>query len=145
MPEFVLDYGTRDAADKFKALDSFTRGYIEAMFFTECHADNPELEEATAHDLAPETWETILVDCASFQESSAETLGRAYDYAPTEYDDSRAGNDFWYTRNGHGTGFWDRGFGDLRTETIGGWLSRDATAFGSCDLYRGDDGLLYLC
>lgn len=48
------------------------------------------------------------------------------------------GHDFWLTRNGHGAGFWDRGFknGDLLTKWAG--------SFGSCDLYVGDDGKIHI-
>lgn len=144
MPEFVMDHGTREAAKRFKALDAFTQGYIEAMFFTECHADNPELEDATFEDLAAESLAAIIEECKDFQESNERNLGMAYDYAPAAYDANRAGNDFWYTRNGHGTGFWDRQFGGLRTETIGGRLSEAAEACGSRDVYRGDDGKVYV-
>lgn len=152
MPQFVLDMG--GAADTFSALDSFTQGYIEAAFFTECEpgttADTWDTEtqsslpgDMTVNDLAPETLAAMKEDCAAFQELAKVDLEKAYDYAPADYDANRAGNDFWYTRNGHGTGFWDRGLGDLRTETVGGRLSRDAKSFGECSLYRGDDGLIY--
>jgi len=40
------------------------------------------------------------------------------------------GHDFWLTRNGHGAGFWDRGFGKL-----GGELTRLAKSYGTVDLY----------
>jgi hypothetical protein len=42
-------------------------------------------------------------------------------------------------RNRHGAGYWDRGLG-----SAGDKLTEFAHSFGSCDLYRGDDGLLYL-
>ena len=35
MPEFQLDLGTQQSAAAFNALDAFTRGYLEAAFFTE--------------------------------------------------------------------------------------------------------------
>lgn len=140
MPEFVLDRGDAASAAKFKALDSFTQGYVECMFFTG-HGD---LAYATFADLAPETLAKIIEDCAAFQELADKSLQLAYDYAPSNYDAAHAGHDFWLTRNGHGAGFWDRGFGDLRTDTIGGRLSADAKSFGSCDPYCGDDGKVYL-
>ena len=49
------------------------------------------------------------------------------------------GHDFWLTRNGHGTGFWDRGHGDL-----GDKLTQWAKTFSGCDPYEGDDGKVYL-
>ena len=43
-------------------------------------------------------------------------------------------HDFWLTRNGHGTGFWD---GDY-PET-GDRLTELAKKFGECNLYVTDD------
>lgn len=49
------------------------------------------------------------------------------------------GHDFWLTRNRHGTGFWDRGLGEL-----GDQLTKWAQTYGEADLYAGDDGEVYL-
>jgi len=46
-------------------------------------------------------------------------------------------NDFWYTRNGHGTGFWD---GDYEE---GDALTKIADSFHEVNTYEGDDGQLY--
>ncbi len=100
----------------FKSMDSFTQGYIEAMFFTECEpgtdADSHEPETQSAlhgdcgfDDLAPEAIERIVTQCAVFQASNAELLDLAY---ARDYDRRQAGRDFWFTRNGHGVGYWDR-------------------------------------
>ncbi len=48
------------------------------------------------------------------------------------------GHDFWLTRNGHGTGFWDRGLGD-----VGDRLSKRAEGAGTSDAYVGDDGRIH--
>jgi len=47
----------------------------------------------------------------------------------------QCGHDLWLTRNGHGVGFWDRGY-DL---AIGDALTRAAHLAGARDLYLGDD------
>lgn len=44
---------------------------------------------------------------------------------------SRAGHDFWLTRNGHGAGFWD---GDWE-EKAGASLTEISKSFGECNLY----------
>lgn len=144
MPEFILDHGTPEAAKRYGALDAFTQGYIEAMFFTETTDSGDECAGATVADLSEDAWTAIEKDCKAFQELAAASLQLAYDYAPGEYDETRAGHDFWYTRNGHGTGYWDRGFGDLGADTVGGRLSKDTETCGVTDLYKGDDGRLYL-
>lgn len=145
MPEFILDTGSPAAARQFQALDSFTRGYIEAMFFTDTGTgDDAEdgLEHASVEELAPSTLESIVQDCKAFQAAHAALLEAAYGvqgrYEKAPYDEERAGNDYWYTRNGHGTGFWDRGLGE-----IGDRLA-SAARYSERHLYRGDDGLIYL-
>lgn len=49
-----------------------------------------------------------------------------------------AGHDFWLTRNGHGAGFWDRGYGDR-----GQRLTDAAKAYGEVSPYIGDDGAVW--
>lgn len=142
MPEYRLDISLD--RDTFMALDAFTQGYIECAFWLSEGDDEGRIGQAGFHDLAPSALATMKKDCTSFQELAKDDLEKAYDLAPYQYDSTRAGHDFWLTRNGHGAGFWDRGFGDLRTDTIGGRLSRDAKSFGSFDLYLGDDEKVYV-
>ena len=116
MPEFVLNHGSPEASKQFAALDSFTQGYIEAMFFTDASdPDDGDLQNATFADLAPKTLTKIIADCAAFQAANAELLERAYALGEAQlcYNETRAGHDFWLTRNGHGAGFWDRGLGEV--------------------------------
>lgn len=78
-------------------------------------------------DIAPETAEKMRADCVDF-------------YARFVFDsDDMAGHDFWLTRNGHGSGFWD-----------GDWSEPEATryteaakSFGEYSLYVGDDGRIW--
>jgi hypothetical protein len=141
MPAFILDKGDADSAREFNQLDSFTQGYIEAMFFTDASdPDDGELSDATFADLHPDSLKEIIRECAEFQSANAELLERAYDmgYAQGHYDAERAGNDFWYTRNGHGTGFWDRDLGE-----VGDKLAK-ISRYRSVDLYMGDDGFIHV-
>jgi len=136
MPQFQRPFTGQDDGRAFQDLDAFTQGYVEAMFFTETGTgDDEDLEYATFADLAPETLEKIKADCAAFQVQHGPLLTRAYDmgFAQGHYDDERAGNDFWYSRNGHGTGFWDR-----HLNSLGDDLHRYAGSFGHVYLYRGD-------
>jgi len=50
-------------------------------------------------------------------------------------DLTRAGHDFWLTRNRHGAGFWD---GDWE-ESVGKLLTERAKAFGECLITVCDD------
>lgn len=138
MPEFILDRGTAESARTFTSLDDFTKGYIEALFFTET---SEELEDASFADLAPSALAEIMADCAAFQSKAADLLNLAYE---RDYDATQAGRDFWFTRNGHGVGFWDRkpleedGLGD-RLSKLCGWR----TEWQEVNPCFGDDGLVY--
>ena len=147
MKEFILDLGGPDGAAIFDSLDEFTQGYVECLFFA---SGGPEgdLEGATVADLAPETVEKIIRNCERFQRRYKVLLTKAYRKSeetyrgPVPYTPKHAGHDFCYTRNGHGTGFWDRGLGD-----VGDGLAAacgDSTPFSSEDPYMGGDGRIYL-
>ena len=159
MPEFILD-GTE--APDFRALDDFTQGYIQALFFTE-ESPGVSTEEWEAGceqgnlgslpgdvgflDLAPEALQAIIADCKAFQEVNAALLAEAYDRPG--YDEERAGMDFWYTRNGHGVGYWDRkeleagDLGDRLSERCG-WRNKTKPYFGEVYACFGDDRKVHL-
>ena len=140
MPEFILDHGTSEASKAFRALDSFTQGYIEAAFFTSTGPDNAEegLGEASFAEIAPASLTEVMAECAKFQTDNAYLLERACERS--DYDWHRAGVDYWLTRNGHGAGFWDRK--ELEPDNLGDRLS-DACRHHESNMYRGDDGLIY--
>lgn len=165
MPEYHLD--VHDDHDTWRKLDSFTQGYIEAMFFTETspafsfsdiekdreawldaeregQSDGTIPSDATFADLAPESLASIIADCRKFQEQHDVSLQCAYSRGGSKgyYDSEDAGRDFWYTRNGHGVGFWDRGL-----DEVGAKLSEvcgHGTAFSNRDVYLGDDNKVHL-
>ena len=134
MPEYHID--TSLDRDRWNCLDAFTQGYIEAAFFTEYNADNAELEDARFNELSQTALATIVAECQEFQEANKALLLRAYEIGA--YNETRAGNDFWFTRNGHGTGFWDRGLG-----AIGDQLAKVAR-YSERYLYRGDDDMVHI-
>ena len=160
MPKFVLN-GKENPT--FESLDAFTRGYIEAVFFTEeeslCEESGRTMPAVAIgretmesrfvgggspgfEDLAPETLESIIADCAAFQQRMRRTLTLASRFSYEGYAMDQAGRDFWFTRNGHGVGFWDRGLG-----TTGAALSKACgygTDFPQRHAYIGDDGKVYL-
>ena len=139
-----------------KALDNFTRAYIEAALWSTMDESNEKGGEPLGknygpEDLAPECLETIEADCKAFQESFGDVidLGKAgEDYSTRE----RAGHDFWLTRNGHGCGFWD---GDwpmsmpadhpaaTKYKDIGAFLTAMSNPCGEVNLYVGDDGRIH--
>jgi hypothetical protein len=144
MPEFILNMGTPEAASKFKELSEFNRGYIEAAFWTSSgDAEDGDLHEASFAELEPKALAEMLEACLDFERLAGPLLDHVYILEKKDgnlaYSPHQAGVDFWLTRNGHGAGFWDRGLGE-----VGNQLTRDAKSFGSCDLYRGDDNLIYV-
>jgi hypothetical protein len=120
-------------------LNNFARHYVEALFFTNAGPDDEIPADA---ELSESALETIAADCAKFEEQMGETIDAAEctrgsgEYTQRE----QAAHDFWMTRNGHGVGFWD---GDW-SEPHASKLDDAAKAFGECQPYLGDDGLIYL-
>tara|TARA_R110002072_G_scaffold69456_1_gene168264 strand:- start:44 stop:388 length:345 start_codon:yes stop_codon:yes gene_type:complete len=87
----------------------FINAYIEAIDFTEC-GDSEEPEHGAELDATFER--ESIIDCLAFYSRIECFLS----------DDNveQAGRDFWFTRNGHGVGFWDRPeiYGDHYAETF---------------------------
>jgi hypothetical protein len=124
-------------------VDEFTRGYAECAIWssTEGEEGTPIDQNYDLDDIAPETWQEFVSDCADFQKSNRALLRKYCDqYKPAQDFNvwACAGHDFWLTRNGHGAGFWDRGLGE-----IGKKLSESAKIYGEVWLYIGDDGKVY--
>lgn len=139
MPQYEMPIGeTGNDFMRWNALDGFTQGYIEAALFCEANCDNPELDGASFAEIAAESVASIIADCAAFQSANESLLDEAF--ANDDYDSEQAGRDYWFTRNGHGVGYWDRS--QLDRDDIGNRLS---AACGRTEIYvyRGDDGAVY--
>lgn len=78
----------------------------------------------TLDDIEPEAKRAAFRDCLDFL-SANDALLVMTDGSPT-----RHGYDFWLTRNGHGAGFWDRGYGK-----VGDVLTKAAKVYGNRNLY----------
>lgn len=98
---FLVD----EAAQRRAAnLAQFIAGYEEALDFTECGPDaDPGIAEAA---LAPSAHLENARTCAAFVHANTAPLANAT--GRVGYGWVEAGRDFWFTRNGHGVGFWDR-------------------------------------
>jgi hypothetical protein len=126
----------RRAHRKNARLNAFQRGFLTAALWSSTDESDdsggePLDKNYSIEDIAPETLASLLKDCDDFSEANAELLARAG-------DDEQNGHDFWLTRNGHGAGFWDRGYG-----AVGDKLSDACKPYGSVDLYVGDDGMIH--
>lgn len=117
MPQFVMENAVECAREE----SAFVLGFIEAMFFTE-QSPGLSTEEWLAGcepgtnegslpgdvgycDIHPDSLAAIRADCEAWQAANSELLEQAYS---RDYDETQAGRDYWFTRNGHGVGFWDR-------------------------------------
>lgn len=110
------------------------RAYIEAIYFTEA---GPDSEIDTDCRISEKSLSACNRACNAFVDQLIDNglFKKALDVMTPD----QIGRDFWLTRNGHGVGFWDRGFGEL-----GEKLSNVAKYFGECYAYRGDDGFMHI-
>ena len=171
MPEFILDHGSPEGARAFNALDSFTQGYIEALFFTDeerlCEESEGDHEmpsvaidlktmesrfvggnSVSFADLAPEALTRIVVDCAAFQVANAALLSDALELVPGD-EGLRYAREALDDRR-LGMLFWYARNGHGVAFTDDGdapcleALQRAGRACSEVDTYLGDDGLIHL-
>lgn len=108
-------------------LDAFTRAYVETALW--CGLEESERSGAELNLIAPASMARMIEDCVHFQ-------GSCFDWISPDL--AAAGHDFFLTRNRHGAGFWEGGWGH------GGELTKLSHAWGEATLYRGDDDRIYL-
>jgi hypothetical protein len=143
MPKFILNTPPRrKPPHAFYGLSEFSKAYVEALFFT--NGDTGDDNENLLNDLGVEKLTrdavaNIARDCEAFLSTimpdgcfAQQWLARAAEQF--DYSDEQAGHDFWFSRQGHGVGFWDRGLGEL-----GEGLHKAARGRGEayCETYRG--------
>ncbi len=121
-------------------IETLTDSYLESALFSTSNdaGDESLLADYSVEDVDDAAREQATDDIEGFFEANAELIARAKD-ADRGYSDRQVAHDFWLTRNGHGAGFWDRGLGEVGDE-----LTQVAKAYGSADLYVGDDGKIHL-
>jgi len=105
-------------------------GYKEAALWTS--EDEIEVAYGDKADIAEETEAEMREDVEAFVDANLKPL------VQSELASGLIGHNFWLTRNGHGTGFWDRDLG-----AIGDELTDACKAFPEYSLYAGDDGKIY--
>lgn len=111
----------------------FVDAYLEAALWASIDEDGEPFDKNYGvEDFAQETVDHAIKISNDFITANRADLERVG-------DESRHGHDFWLTRNGHGAGFWDRGYG-----AVGERLSEMARPYGEANVYVGDDGKLYI-
>ncbi len=115
-------------------LDKFTLAYIEALLWSSTDDDGDPLDSNyDVRAISDEAIDTIAADCEKFQKENWDLM------VSVGNDLEQHGHDFFLTRNHHGVGFWERGYGDT-----GDQLTEKAHAYGESDPYVGDDGKIYV-
>ena len=119
-------------------LSHMIQGYITAMLWSSNGTDQEgnDLESLEGFELSSEAETIAKADCEKFLKENKNLLSQVYN-RPADYES--AGHDFWLTRNGHGVGFWDRGFG-----VVGDALTDRAKEYKEQSPCIGDDGKIYL-
>lgn len=142
------------------AVDAFCQGYAEALLWANTYTDCPDCGDETRQDCDYENqdlsyayispgrwWEGIgidFTDAIDFLAANFETMvALSIHCAPGSRLDMYGfwdcmGHDFALTRNGHGTGFWDRGYGDA-----GDILTDACKPYGEHNLYVDADDKIW--
>jgi len=128
---------------KTPTLTKFCQAYLACALWSSSDGSTPQGGEPfddnySISDIANEAIQKAVADCEKFQADNAADIELA------ELTDERAGHCFWLNRNGHGSGFWDE-YSRSDDRCVACHRLSDAShAAGSCDMYMGDDGEIYL-
>lgn len=129
--------GPVKATESAVDFDPFFSAYLFCALWSSTDSDGfPLYDGYGVEDFAEPTHAAFKEDCRDFFDSNKEELDAAM--RTLGYSRGSAGRDFWLTRNRHGSGFWDRGLGD-----IGARLTSAAKVHSCIDLYVGADGKIY--
>lgn len=128
-----------------REVDLFTQHFIIAALWATSDESDPNGGEPLdsnydEEDLSDEALQRIKKECQRFQRDNAVDLTPENCLTKVPYIE-QAGHDFFLTRNGHGSGFWERS--DWKEEA-GARLTASAKKFGELNIYVGDDGKLHI-
>lgn len=117
--------------------DAFLDGYVKCALWSSHDDDEHAMDENyDRRDIHSESMQFMRESCLSFLQEPG-----VYDMlCEVGSTAERAGHDFWLTRNYHGAGFWDRGYGK-----IGDQLTERAQSYCNVELIIGEDGLVHVC
>jgi len=111
----------------------FLNQYLETAIWAghDPETGRPLDQDYSVNDFAESAIEQAIAETNEFIKDNHEDLELVG-------NESQHGHDFFLTRNGHGAGFWDRGYG-----AVGKRLTAAAKRYDESDVYVGDDGKLY--
>jgi|ERR1700722_455567 len=118
----------------------FVSGYVECALWSSSDPDTeaPLDAEYDVLDFTSDACERAAYECAEFWQANEIDLTWYFQsIAVGDWTaESMAGHDFWLTRNGHGTGFWDREAGQA-----GENLADAARKYGEVNVFPETSGL----
>ena len=103
-------------------IEAMQQAYIECALWSSYDDDMEPLDAwAFPSNISDITLDTMKQDCVDFYNDMGPEIEKASD------NYMQHGHDFWLTRNGHGAGFWDRGYdnGDILTDACAPYGSHD--------------------
>ena len=98
-------------------LDKIVNGYLQCALFTGVTDDGEPLDYIySIEDFEDEAVEQAQKTCALFVQENMSDVSALLNPPPPgaeNVDNEDIGIDIWFTVGGHGTGFWDRGYGEI--------------------------------
>lgn len=136
-----LDWSPKGATPGDPVWPEFVDAYLQAALWASMDDGGRPLDaQYTVDDFSKEAIDKSIKESNDFILSNRKDLESVGDESwIAAVGVTRHGHDFWLTRNGHGAGFWDRGYG-----AIGKRLTDAAHAYGEASVYAGDDGKLHI-
>ena len=108
------------------------KGYVDCALWTATNELGEPLDAVySVEHISRDSLDEMRTDCTEF------CYANKKDITNSKLSPEQIGHDFWLTRNGHGTGFWDRGLGE-----IGKRLAQNAKIYGPSDPIISDDDQL---
>jgi|CXWL01.1.fsa_nt_gi hypothetical protein len=120
------------------AMDSGLQMYLTTILWAETDGEKPLDSLYNISDFSQQALEQATRELNSFIEKARAVIPEGAKIPGARGSDSDLAYDFWLTRNGHGSGFWDGDWGDYGED-----LTKLAKSFGHVDAYVGDDGRIY--
>lgn len=112
---------TKSMRDRLNGIDgkSFLSGYLDcALWASPCSDNGKELDQQyDLLDLTHDALTKMSKECEEWQKENKALLEMALQEKPKRNMYS-LGLDFFLTRNGHGTGFWDRGYSEELSDKL---------------------------
>lgn len=121
-------------------LTQFTNAYIECAIWASMDDDGTplDLKGYSIYDFDADSLEQAKSDCEAF----ITQVVKYADFDVYTHLREQGGHDLWLTRNGHGTGFWDRAY--IYGKVNSCLLAHHAKLLKEAHVFEGFDGKLYI-